>query len=138
ILWKTVYQILSRIWPALLVVLFRIDTKKGSPDYILLIVVGIALLAMVLALINYFKTYYFIYEKDLVIIRGVLEKSRTNIPFERIQSVQFQENPLHTLFNVVQLKIETAGSEKSEADFYAVEKWKAERLRTTILSSRKE
>lgn len=137
ILWKTVYRILSRIWPALLVILFRLDTKKGSPDYILLIVTGIAFIAMIMALINYFKTYFFIQDKDLVITRGVLDKSKTNIPFERIQSVQFQENPLHTFFKVVQLKIETAGSEKAEADFYAIEKWKAEQLRTTIMASKK-
>lgn len=136
ILGKSVYQIISRIWPALLVLFLNLNPKKGNPDYLLPVVISVAILAAVISLINYFRTYFFVADHELVITKGVFQKLRTNIPFNRIQSIHFQQNILHSIGKVVHLKIETAGSEKTEVDFYAIEKWKAEKLREIVLSGK--
>lgn len=137
ILGKTIYNIVTRIWPALLVVFVKENNEK-KPDYLLWSVVAIALIAMVISVINYFKTYYFIRGNELHLHKGVIQKIKTNIPFQRIQTVQFEQSILHSIFGVVKMKLDTAGSEKAEIDFYAIEKSEAEVLKNTILQYRKE
>ncbi|MBK8622643.1 MAG: PH domain-containing protein [Saprospiraceae bacterium] len=134
ILIKTIYNIITRIWPALLVFLFRGKSDHENTSYLLIAVIVVTLVAMIFSFINYFKTYYYINNNELYLEKGVLQKTKTNIPFERIQSVQFEQNIFHTILNVVKLKMDTAGSDKTEIDFYAIEKEKAEWLRNTILS----
>jgi putative membrane protein len=59
-----------------------------------------------------------------------------DIPFDRIQSISFEQNPIHQLFDVVRLKIDTAGSSREEFEFSALEKTKATDLRDFILSQK--
>lgn len=134
ILIKTIYNIVTRIWPALLVFLFRGKSDNENTSYLLIAVIVVTLIAMIFSFINYFKTFYYIHNNELYLEKGVLQKTKTNIPFERIQSVQFEQNIFHTVLNVVKLKMDTAGSDKTEIDFYAIEKDKATWLRNTILT----
>ena len=122
ILGKTIYNIVTRIWPALIVVFFKDNDKAGKPDFLFWSVVVIALIAMVISVINYFKTYYFVRDNELHLHKGVLQKVKTNIPFHRIQTVQFEQSIIHSMFGVVKMKLDTAGSDKTEIDFYAIEK----------------
>lgn len=64
-----------------------------------------------------FLTYrYGIGEDALVIRSGVLERSLRVIPFARIHNVGIEQTLLHRLFRVAKVRLESAGSEKPEAE----------------------
>ncbi|RMG82471.1 MAG: hypothetical protein D6714_11250, partial [Bacteroidetes bacterium] len=78
------------------------------------------------------KFYFYIKNGELVLEKGILKLSKTNIPIDRIQTVNFQQNILHQLFNVVQLEIDTAGSAGTEISINALSRKKAEALRRYV------
>src|SRR5690606_31865235 len=70
-----------------------------------------------LASIWQYLTYrYGIGEDALVIRSGLLERSLRVIPFARIHNVGIEQNLLHRLFRVAKVRLESAGSEKPEAE----------------------
>jgi len=89
-------------------------------------------------IISYFRYYYWIEGNQLMIRSGVLSKSLTQIPFDRIQTIDFEQNLIHQTFNVVGLKIDTAGSNQAEIKMQALTKERAEALRQFILAQKKE
>ena len=53
---------------------------------------------------------------SLSIRSGVLRRSLRQIPFGRIQNVALHRNPLHRLFSVAEVRLESAGGIKPEAE----------------------
>jgi len=98
---------------------------------------GIGLLGTIYGVVAFFKYYFYLEEDELIIKSGVFGKKLVNIPFERIQTIDFEQNIVHQIFNVVALKIDTAGSAKSEFKFDALDRKTAEELRTMILQKKK-
>lgn len=130
---KTYQRLIKTLWPILIYTVLKNDTAKavGIPILLLIVVLG-----SVYAIIKFFRYYYYINGDELVIEQGVFTRSRTNIPFERIQSINLEENIIHQLFDVTRVKIETAGSSNTELEFQALEKPIANELRTLILSKK--
>lgn len=130
------YRILIRsVWPFL--ILFFIKRESSEKDYWVLFIVVAALIGMVYSIINYFRYYFYLDKEELVIESGVLKRSRLNVPFDRIQTINFEQNIIHRMFNVVRLKIDTAGSAKAEFQFHAIDSEKANQLRNVLLAKRK-
>lgn len=76
--------------------------------------IGVGVLALV-SLLQYF-TYRYRVGADAISIRsGWLHRSRREIPFARIHNVGVQQTLLHRLFGVAELRLESAGGEKPEA-----------------------
>jgi putative membrane protein len=73
---------------------------------------------------------------ELVIERGLIQRSRRTIPFERIQDVDFEQGPLHRLFGLVRLRFETGGEGGDEGTLDSVTVAEAERLRAAIRAGR--
>ena len=93
----------------LLVLLF---TGKHS-DSDLWGLVGIGAL-MAYSIAQYF-TYRYRIDSDGVVIRsGLLQRSLRHIPFARIQNVTLHQSLLHRLFNVAEVRLESAGAAKPE------------------------
>jgi len=101
-----------------------------------LAVLGFA--SMFWAILSYFKFYFFLKNDELVIQKGILKKSNLNIPLDRIQSVNINQNIVHQILNVVQLEVDTAGTKGAEFKFDALSKEKAEALRSILISKKKE
>ena len=57
-----------------------------------------------------------------------------NVPFDRIQSVDFKRNIVHQFLNVVSVQVDTAGSKGSELELDAIEQERAEELREIVLA----
>jgi putative membrane protein len=76
---------------------------------------GVGLLAAYSAW-QYFTYRYGIAGDALVIRQGVLERSLRVIPFARIHNVAVQQSLLHRLFGVAELRLESAGGQKPEAE----------------------
>jgi putative membrane protein len=132
ILYKYLRIIVRQIWPILLIVLINPTSGKGI--YITLIVMVIIFLSLVYSLFAYYRFYYFIQQNELCVRSGVFRKTVINVPFDRIQSVDFNRNLAHQFLNVVSVQVDTAGSKGSELELDAIEFSKAEELRDFVLA----
>jgi len=66
-------------------------------------------------LYRYATTRYRLGATDLVLRRGLVMRSERLIPLHRIQNVDLVQNPLHRLFGVAEVRVETAGGAEPEA-----------------------
>lgn len=132
ILYKTIKLMVKQIFPVILVIL--IGGTKNKTDFLILAVGIISALSAIFAIINYYKTYFYVKNHELFIQSGIFKKKNTSIPFERIQTINFEQHFLHQIFSVLSIKIDTAGSEKTEFEFDAIEVNKAKALRDMIFA----
>ncbi|MBK9983789.1 MAG: PH domain-containing protein [Saprospiraceae bacterium] len=124
--------IISTIWPILLVVLINPASHKGI--IITIIVFGVAFLSLVYSILSYLKFYFFIQDDELCVRSGVIRKKILNVPFDRIQSIDFRQNLIHQFLNVVSVRVDTAGSKGIELELDAVDRHRAEELREIVLA----
>lgn len=71
---------------------------------------------VVVSVLQYFF-YRFRIEADGIVIRsGVLQKSHRHVPWQRVHNVALHQTVLHRLFNVAEVRLESAGGMKAEAE----------------------
>ncbi len=127
-------NMIRQFWPILIVLFLN---RKGSREIAIGIAAGLfGLISLFGSIISYFKYYFYIRNGELNVRRGVFRKVSLNVPFERIQSIDFEQNLIHQLFGVVAVKIDTAGSKSSELEIDAVSKDVAYALRAYILKEK--
>lgn len=125
-------KMIRAFWPILIIYFWKNDQFA---EYQMEIFAGISILVVLLVIhaILYYLNFKFHVEKDSFILRkGYLRKQELNIPFERIQSVNYKANVLQRLLKVVSLEIDTAGSVKKELNIIALERDFAEALKNTL------
>jgi putative membrane protein len=76
--------------------------------------IGVGVLALV-SVWRYFTYRYHIDADRLVIRSGVLHRSLRVIPFARIHNVAVHQSLLHRMFGVAEVRLESAGGQKPEA-----------------------
>ncbi len=89
---------------------------------------GIALVGSFLATVvlkfpkvsAYFFYRFWIEDDNIIITQGILEKQRTVLPIEKIQTIQLQQNWIHRLTGTCSLIADTAGSEIAELNMDAI------------------
>lgn len=113
----------------LLVLLF---TGRGSStDLWGLVAVGVL---VVVSVAQYF-TYHYRVDSDGVVIRsGLFQRNVRHIPFARIQNVNLHQNVLHRLFDVAEVRLESAGAAKPEGQMRVLRLADAHRLEQQIRS----
>ncbi len=132
ILLKFIGNIVRQLWFIILVFFLRPGSFKG--DSWTLWAIGFGALSTLFSIVSYFKFYYYVKDDELIIEKGLLQKTRLNIPFDRIQTINFRQNPIHRFFNVVSLEIDTAGSKGKEFSITALDKEKAETIRSFLIA----
>lgn len=135
ILIKFFRNLVRAIWPILLVWIIGRDSSSDN-NYFTAAIIGLSSVTVISSIIAYFKYYYHINESELIIEKGLLNKKKILIPFDRIQSIDFEQNLIHQFFDVVSVKIDTAGSGQNEVAIEAVDKKIAEDLKDYLLSQR--
>ena len=70
---------------------------------------------VVVALWRYLTFRYRITADSVVIDSGLLQRSRRQVPFSRIHNVAIHQSLLHRLFGVAEVRLESAGGDKPEA-----------------------
>lgn len=139
---KLLEQIVRQFWPILLVVIlnnFDFQTKgnAGSEDpYFTRILFAIGALSAIGSIIAYFKFYYYIKDDEFIIEKGLFNKTKINLPFDRIQTINFEQNLIHQAFNVVSLEIDSAGSNQKEISLQAIRRKDAEAIRSFIMTEK--
>lgn len=136
IAYKMYKVLLRQLFPFLLV--FLLGGNDNKKDYLLYSVIAIGLLGTLYSIFAFFRYFFFIKDDKLIVHKGVFKKSKLEIPFDRIQSINFEQNLLHRLFNVVKLNMDTAGSAGSELQLNALDHGLATALSEHILKNREE
>lgn len=117
------------------IVLFIVKNKTGNLYYIL---IGLLIFVCLLALysyLSYLRFTFFLDEKrqEFVIRKGIINKNQLTIPLDKIQQVNINQSLIQQVIGVYSLEIDTAGSDKKEADIRAIDHLTATRLRTRLL-----
>ena len=115
--------------PAILV------ASRGESAVIGLLVVGMSLLGGLILVSSWLRWRTFTYQilpGELVIARGLINKTRRSIPAERVQDVAIKQGPLSRLLGLAQVRIETGGGEADESQLDSVSLSEAYRLREAL------
>ena len=112
-LFVLIQQLKQFIVPLLALLLFGRGGGQGD-DGQWWPLIGVGVLA--LASIWQYLTYRYRIEADSLVVRsGVLHRSLRQIPFARIHNVALHQSLLHRMFGVAEVRLESAGGRKPEA-----------------------
>ena len=118
--WSWLFVLLQQlkqfIFPLVALLVFGARRSEGDGELwaSLAPVIGIAVL-VVLAILQYFTYRYTIGRDGLTVREGLLHRSRREIPFSRIHNVVVHQSLLHRVFGVAEVRLESAGGQKPEA-----------------------
>ena len=129
------YKVLFRQFFPLIIIFFLGGSigKKGNLFYM---IISIAILGFIYSVIAFFKYFFFLKNDKLIVHKGVFKRSVLEIPFDRIQSINFEQNLIHRLFGVVKLNMDTAGSSTTELQLNALDRGLAKQISDHILSNK--
>jgi putative membrane protein len=127
--------LLTQFWPFLLVI-FLNKSRTGRNLWFIIGGAGLALISFVLSLIGYYRFTFSVKNGEIIIEQGVFTRVRTNVPFGRVQSINFEQKLLHRILHLVLFRIDTAGSEQSEITIPAMRHETAVELRDLILAQK--
>jgi len=105
-------------------------------DEALILAAGAALVASLYFWIGWRNFHYRLDGDGVTISRGVFHRTRRTIPYERVQDIDIERGPLHRLFGLARLRIETGGGDKDEGLIESVTVAEAERLRSEVRAGR--
>ena len=95
-----------------------------SPSILVLIVVVLAIgvLFLAVATLRWWRYTFMVDDGELRVDRGVLSRDTLTVPLDRVQSVSIEQKFLHRLVKLVQVSLDTAGTNNAEFTFDAVER----------------
>ncbi|MFD0933248.1 PH domain-containing protein [Psychroflexus salinarum] len=115
--------------------------KNIFESYGTYIYIGLALLVIlqfVFSYLSYKKFKFSIQEDAFHLDKGVIKLSHIEIPFERIQNINLQQNIFQQILNVVGFEIETAGEGLAEIKIKALDKDFANALKAKLIEEKKK
>lgn len=114
--WKSV----QASWPIL------IGASFGELQWYHLMVIPAGLVLVgAFALLYYLRFHFYISSDALIVERGIFQRERLQIPFDRIQAVQLFQGPIQQVFGLTGVRVDTAGSSGSELELVAIRKSEA-------------
>lgn len=125
------------LWPLIILYFFG----QGADSFtriVIYISLFAGLFSIVAAVLRYLYFYFSVQSRQLVVKSGVLTTKNLSIPFEKIQRVEFEQNFVHRILDIVTVRVETAGAEEEEVEISALSRSEAEELREMLLSAKKQ
>lgn len=93
---------------------------------------------LIFSYLQYRRFTFYVKGDNFIIEKGVLKQDKISVPFGRIQTVNTRQNLVQQLFNLVGLKIDTAGSVQQEINIPALSKSYAQALQEFLMEQRYE
>lgn len=91
---------------------------------------------LVAAALRYATTSYRFDPDEIVIRTGFFSRNERHIRYGRIQNVELVRKPLHRLFGVTEVRVETAGGDEPEARLEVLSMEAAEEMRDHVFAKR--
>ena len=104
----------------------------GRGDWWELMAVAGAVGVGVASWVRSFGFRYRLTEDALVVREGILHRTERHVPFARVQNVLQRRNPLHRLFGVTELRLESAGGSRPEAVMNVIPVTEAARIEAIL------
>lgn len=121
-LFVLITQLRPLVLPAIVLLLF------GRGDrWVFFGAIG-ALILSLYALVYSLSFRYRLADNELRVREGILNRTERHVPLARIHNVVQRRNPLHRLFGVTELRLESAGGSKPEAVMNVISLADADRL----------
>jgi putative membrane protein len=111
--WSWLFVLITQLRHVVLPLFVLLVFNRGQ-WWELMAVVGAAGLALY-SLVYSFGFRYRLAEDELVLREGIFDRTERHIPYARVQNIVLRRNPLHRLFGVAELRLESAGGAKPEA-----------------------
>ncbi|AUC86530.1 hypothetical protein CW731_15125 [Polaribacter sp. ALD11] len=127
------YKALKAFW--ILLFLFIQKFSKISETTLLYIYIGVGVLLLFFLVRAFlvFRNFQFkIENQHFILKKGILKKTHTSIPFDRIQNINFKQNIIQQIINVHEVNVETAGSSEAEISIKALSFKEASALKQAI------
>lgn len=114
-LFVLIVQLRQFLLPLVALVVFG---NRGDRDELWSNLAALVVIAVLVAVsILQYLTFHYRIGRDAISVRsGVVSRNRREIPFARIHNVVVHQNPLHRLFGVAELRLESAGGNRPEAE----------------------
>ena len=117
--WSWLFVLLMQLRHYLLpLVALLVFGQRGDRDplWAQLIPLSAIVVLVVVSVLQYLSYRYRIGSDAITVRSGLLARNRREIPFARIHNVEVRQNPLHRLFGVAELRLESAGGARPEAE----------------------
>lgn len=92
------------------------------------------LIALAFTSLRYVTLRYAIRDGDLVVTEGLFFRRLRTVPVRRIQNVDLTQSVLHRLFQVAEVRIETAGGSEPESTLRVLSMTQVDQLRSSIFA----
>ncbi|MGY1837078.1 PH domain-containing protein [Blastococcus sp. SYSU DS0510] len=112
----------------------------GGLRTVVLLVVGVTVLSLLTATLNWWRFSYADGPAAVVITRGLLARSVRTVPNDRIRGVDVEAPPLHRIFGLVRVRIDAAAGAVTDGDeellVDGISRAEGDRLRVAVLTHR--
>lgn len=130
---KILYKIIRVSW----ILIFLILSKKSIgpfQSYFFIVLAIVLVYVLIRAILTFLNFKFKVTEYDFVLHKGIINKTRISIPFDKIQNINFKQNLIQQVINVVEVEVETAGDKTVEITITALSREKAMALKNILLS----
>lgn len=94
--------------------------------------IAVVVVTLVAAVLRYWFFHYCIADDSILIREGVFRKTQLDIKFDRIQAINTQQNFVFRFFDLITVKLDTAGSAEQEGNLPAIRSALAASLKERI------
>lgn len=127
------YKVLKAFWVLLFLFVQKFSKISESTLFYIYLGIGVLLVFFLVRAFLVFKNFQFkIENQHFILNKGIIKKTKTSIPFDRIQNINFKQNIIQQIINVHEVNIETAGSSKAEISIKALSFKEASALKQAI------
>jgi putative membrane protein len=121
---------------------FAVVNLGGKMSFWQISIYGISsivlLLFLILSYFQYRRFFFYVEDDRFVLEEGVFKRDKITVAFDRIQSVNLNQNIIQQILGVTGLKVDTAGSKSKEMEIPALNKAYARALQAELLKRKEE
>ncbi len=93
---------------------------------------------LIISYLQYRRFFFYVVDDKFIIEKGLFRRDRITIPFDRIQTVNLNQNLIQQLLNVMALKVDTAGSSRKALEIAALPKAYARQLQQFLIAKKQQ
>ncbi len=96
---------------------------------------GAIVVALALVVLRWWRTTFWVEHDELILEKGVLNRTRLQLPLDRVQQIATEQGIIQQLFDVRRVSIDTAGSAGAEFELTAISNDVVAELRRLIVGT---